>query len=617
MAVSVTAWKPEYKWIERGIEDVASQKSLIKNKVLSYPGPPLYSEDSIRLLHLFPGSWKDNIECNLVAVSLDAQPPYEAISYTWGLSKADATICVNGQCGFPVTDNVSALLRRLRLSDRERVLWIDAICINQQDLVERAQQVKIMGLVYSQARKTLVWLGNTGARSGEDGRREDSQQDWRVLEEELDRAISTTSPYWWDRAWVLQELVLSTKVDVCFGAFQKPWGDFCWDHLKIDSSTERSKHSSTYSYSSTHLNPSPKRKHLRERFVAMDGLRTRIRVYSRLPFWDVLRYTIESEATDPRDKVYSILSIVGKEVASLVEPSYEAPSEEVFAKATHASIEAEQQFDPLYQVTLPRERTSKLPSWAVDFEHGHQFEFADVLRLGQEVRAQWTTQPSDRPLASISPDSKRLTVSGIILDEIVETKQLTTMLYEDSQHVVRSTLVSALHRVLTMDDYEDVVISAICPPKGRSSKQDMTSSEQSISAFASSCGSVQQLFRDAIGLWSEIVGVPQTSRADLIHENGLFLFWQYARSSAETATLFMTNSGFFGVAPDGVEDSDVVALLRGSRFPVILRQEEEAEEGEEEVYRFCGFAFVYGVMNGELMEMCNEDLFVEGEFILV
>ena len=579
-----------------------------KRSAWTYPAPALISEDAIRILRLSSGSWDDEIVCSLKEVSLQAKPEYEAISYTWGGSSEGATICIDGHGGFPVTDNVAAILRRLRFWDSLRTLWIDSICINQQDLAERAQQVKIMGEVYSHASQTLVWLGDSGiSLSDREREREDGREDWQVIEGELDRAISKASPWWWDRAWVLQELVLSSKVDVCFGMFRKPWGDFCWDHLKIDSSTERTRNDSTYSLNSAHLNLSPTRKHMRQRFEALDGLRTRITKYGRLPFWDVLRYTIESESTDPRDKVYSILSIVGRGVASLVEPDYERPPEEVFARATFAAVEAEQVFDPLYQIDLTHQRKGSLPSWAVDFTHGHLFDFGLMTRLGDEVKAQWSAQESHGPLAKLRSDLKLLTVSGICFDNIVRTVEITTMLYEERSRTIQRTLVSTLNNLPGLADYDGIISYNAKEP--RKKKEAILGPSRAVTDFALKDLTVQQMFREAIALWYNISGVPHNQRADLLHENGLFIFWQYARSSEDKATMFTTKSGFFGVAPDGVKSGDVVVLVRGSKFPVVLRS-----EGER--YRFCGFAFVYGIMNGELLEMCDEALFEETEFTL-
>ncbi|KAF8859326.1 heterokaryon incompatibility, partial [Acephala macrosclerotiorum] len=83
---------------------------------------------------------------------------YEALSYVWGESDPPCWILCNGQRK-SVTPNLGAALRRLRYKEKWRLVWIDAICVNQEDLDERSQQVMLMRNIYSPARRVIVWLG--------------------------------------------------------------------------------------------------------------------------------------------------------------------------------------------------------------------------------------------------------------------------------------------------------------------------------------------------------------------------------------------------------------------------------------------------------------------------
>jgi hypothetical protein len=84
--------------------------------------------------------------------------PYQALSYVWGAPEAVRPLQCNGKT-VHVTENCDSALRHLRQLQNITYLWIDAICINQTSLQERAQQVKIMGDIYDQANSTIVWLG--------------------------------------------------------------------------------------------------------------------------------------------------------------------------------------------------------------------------------------------------------------------------------------------------------------------------------------------------------------------------------------------------------------------------------------------------------------------------
>ncbi|CAH0021017.1 unnamed protein product [Clonostachys rhizophaga] len=126
--------------------------------------PDLYrSLDSsipeIRLFALDPAQTDEGaIVGHLQNVPLSSAPAYEALSYKWGKPVYSEPITIAGHTVL-VTPNLAVALRGLRLRDRQRVLWIDALCINQESLHERAQQVSLMKDIYSRCVCDLLWLG--------------------------------------------------------------------------------------------------------------------------------------------------------------------------------------------------------------------------------------------------------------------------------------------------------------------------------------------------------------------------------------------------------------------------------------------------------------------------
>src|ERR1700761_9437031 len=120
---------------------------------------PLGTEGFTRVLDLQPSVRLDGqLKGTLRVASIDETEKYEALSYTWGQSSENRTIQLNG-CTLRITDNLYNALRRLRRLTSTRTLWVDALCINQDDLHERSQQVAIMGEIYGKAARVLVWLG--------------------------------------------------------------------------------------------------------------------------------------------------------------------------------------------------------------------------------------------------------------------------------------------------------------------------------------------------------------------------------------------------------------------------------------------------------------------------
>lgn len=127
---------------------------------------PLYpaaaDKSPIRLLRLRPEQHEAPIRDELLCGDLDDGPKFEALSYTWGSTADQKTITLSGR-PWKVTQNLFSALQHLRLPDRDRILWVDALCINQADNNEKSLQVDQMRRVYagnSSTERVLVWLGD-------------------------------------------------------------------------------------------------------------------------------------------------------------------------------------------------------------------------------------------------------------------------------------------------------------------------------------------------------------------------------------------------------------------------------------------------------------------------
>lgn len=118
------------------------------------------SRRHIRLLTLYPGAGDDPICISLHTVCLDDNPQYEALSYVWGDRTSMQTVTCD-DIPIQVTPNLHSALLQLRHAREPHQLWIDAICINQEDLDERAEQVQIMHTIYKSCTRCLVWLGTS------------------------------------------------------------------------------------------------------------------------------------------------------------------------------------------------------------------------------------------------------------------------------------------------------------------------------------------------------------------------------------------------------------------------------------------------------------------------
>ncbi len=150
----------------------------------SHPSPSLSEQyrytplpkGQIRLLRLLPHlNASSPIQCELFTHSLITTTtvagtrPYETLSYVWGSPMKTRTIYINGRSFLSITENLHAAISRLRDSTLPHVVWIDAVCINQEDIREREGQVKLMARIYARSTRVVVWLDEVGVdKDGQD-----------------------------------------------------------------------------------------------------------------------------------------------------------------------------------------------------------------------------------------------------------------------------------------------------------------------------------------------------------------------------------------------------------------------------------------------------------------
>jgi hypothetical protein len=131
--------------------------------------PLLPGLDQIRLLRLLPHEDEDApLQCQLFNYTLQDSGrrthPYDALSYVWGDSVDHKSIYIDKH-NLIVRVNLYGALSRLRHYSIQRVLWVDAVCINQKDASEKEQQIGIMAKIYALASHVVVWLGDTAEGS--------------------------------------------------------------------------------------------------------------------------------------------------------------------------------------------------------------------------------------------------------------------------------------------------------------------------------------------------------------------------------------------------------------------------------------------------------------------
>ncbi|KAH7382075.1 heterokaryon incompatibility protein-domain-containing protein [Cadophora sp. MPI-SDFR-AT-0126] len=307
----------------------------------------------IRLLKLLRGDSSKYLKCELQPVAIDSPdcPRYTAISYCSGDPSLARTIMLNQKL-YRVTESVYDLLNSL-MSKIKRWIWIDALCIDQNDNEEKSWQIGYMGRIYSRARLVYVWLGNEAEGSSSAVSllktlclKISTLNDSRDLKKFLD-SINAPQGHakkalcrlfnrpWFFRIWVIQEVVLSTNTVMVIGKQQIPFLDL-WrfiSHLQRLRALRYLISGSKESFSSEIV---PRAYLMIASVVALqDSLHlANTGSAASLDLEEAIMVCGKTFATDPRDNIYGIYGMFSDDLDEEQKPDYNATPEDVYVKTT-------------------------------------------------------------------------------------------------------------------------------------------------------------------------------------------------------------------------------------------------------------------------------------------
>jgi hypothetical protein len=233
---------------------------------------------------------------------------YEALSYTWGSPDVTYRILVNG-ISFHIRQNLYWALLKLRLSHTERVLWIDAICINQNYVNERNHQVQQMADIYRRASRVIVWLGPSTPSSRKAALlirhlRSISLGNFALYEAQWPGVRDLCSRPYWKRIWIVQEFGVARNIQIVCGEDQLSWNDFSQLLLKISTSKAISVPEAVQSIkSSLASRPQTQRAAYQSHGCIL---------------WRLLRDFADSLCAVPHDKVYGLLGLASGGMSELI-----------------------------------------------------------------------------------------------------------------------------------------------------------------------------------------------------------------------------------------------------------------------------------------------------------
>ncbi|PHH84878.1 hypothetical protein CDD83_1229 [Cordyceps sp. RAO-2017] len=585
-----------------------------------YDYETLPTPTAFRILELQPAHEGSPISCVLHTIDWPVVPQYEAISYAWGDPEVQASIICHGK-RLEITKSLESGLTHLRLQDRSRYLWADAICINQKDVLERGRQVQQMRRIYHNAKTVLIWLGPDSAGQAElalgsvramsnflcrrlgisisalgplkDVYREVIFENRDVLplpnEYELSNDSLWTSLIWlyshsyFTRVWVIQEINANGNRIVHCGRQKIDWDrvELVAGYLIMETAFSRN-----FGFSNTYC------------WWAAIAPTERMRQPTN---WLSMLYLASNfVSTDARDAIYGLLGLIeSPDSTTLLKADYNKTVISIYRDSVEAALVQFQNTDVLLYVGR-----DQIPSWIPRWNR--PMLFRNPFRFGRALP--WKPAGDSKPIWQIETESNVLMLQGFVVDDIKLTEPYDESCFGNSRIDSKGCAVE-LNQV-----WQRILMTLSSSRRRRS--QTITA-EMLISAATSFAFGLDEannpadeflLLRNFVA-YLHLVVDGETHRkyipADLAEyareANGRAFgkpVWdfEYPKSS-----FFITESGLVGCCVAATEPGDTVFVPYGSTYPLVLRP-------DGCYYSIRGYAYVHGIMRGERRGSRVQDL---------
>ncbi|ORY11140.1 heterokaryon incompatibility protein-domain-containing protein [Clohesyomyces aquaticus] len=551
----------------------------------------------IRLVHLRLNT-DTTVAYNATAIEGSANtydlrdvPDYDALSYAWGPRDLSAHITLNGE-SFAVSQTLFAALHQICLgqgkSGGSRKLWIDAICINQLDNVEKSHQVMLMRDIYAKANTVHAWIGEPDHLSAlafdtlerfsiYDGPFigssvfQDMQNEIKERQEAIRRFVGRG---YWVRMWIVQEVVVATNVKIFCGSLAIDYDNICI-------ALQRMTGSGFYPFSSTTAN-----------LTYIGGWRSffhRTNTQETKGDLDV-RYFLDSRgrsATNPRDKIYALRGIVNKALGTLIEVDYNDTTEAVYTNFSKAVLRTRPDLQILSSVILRHEKVSKLdlpsyvPDWTLPSSGGGILQRYYRFKTAHLFHAAGVSKPR----VTLTEKSNSIRIEGTRLDTValvVPIKSLLEVRDDDSVSVDATILQELTATVSASKTY-----SFTGEPSWVAYFRTLTADRTTLSPRIDE-KYLSQHWRGSHHSSGDFSDLSSSDWAVVSKEIGTII---------EDKDIFLTTKGYLGLGHEGFMKGDVVCILSGGEVPFLLR--ETAQRADESVFRFLCECYVHGVMDGE------------------
>lgn len=365
---------------------------------MRYQHSPLSHSRDFRLVRLEAKSSKSteaSIACEFFHYSLDEAPSYSTLSYTWAspdLDKEETAFCADSSLSIQL--NLSAWIHThgISLADQGHLFWIDQLCIDQSNIIERSNQVRLMKEIYAKSSKLFVWLGpgsdestlalETMDRAGQvlhdvyrDPHRYSFEEYYAMGFPHPDVAAWGAvyrlfeKPYF-QRVWVQQEIVASVLYEIVLqcGTVSIPWiglenTAFAMTHAKsiVDAKFYDDTATAGLQGSQMRLAPPAMRG-----VTGFEGFRATNPDSALRTLYSVLKNFRGYKATDPRDMIFALVGMQHDTQDPIFIPDYHRTAEELYTLVSFFMI-TKYGINLLCEAGSQNRTIDDLPSWVIDW----------------------------------------------------------------------------------------------------------------------------------------------------------------------------------------------------------------------------------------------------------
>lgn len=657
-----------------------------------------------RVIGLLPGDFEDKLEIEIRLIDMAEEPKYEALSWTWKETTYERVHCSSWTkeedevlrkmakishavyCREPdgresflvISAGLRDALRRLRDKSDKRTLWIDQLSINQSDLREREFQVSKMRVFYNRSRQVRVWTGDEddctesvydilrkiaqasrvlGYLPRPDELIEDANLDLPASEASIWSAVMSyfLRPVF-GRCWVIQEIVVGQKVSLHCGDYSIAWEDVAlavkvlstgpW--LRVLPRTDDDRKAFFLK-----SRPEAPRDDALQRLpfnnlpnvCTIIGIREDFQSLREISLETLLYLTGMFGATDPRDRIYSLLGIRSAKIdpnrSESLHPEYNKSVADVFMQATKACILESGSLNICGMHTSISDKVIEgLPSWVPDYSsslHSCATSFcrpesrsAYCASGDSDCLAVWSNEQRPNLLATSS--CRVETIAEVARQSLSEDSPLgalieewTKMASKERDYVTGEFTADAFWRTCVGDGtlrlrkspapdsyHAPLAIFFGCQflqhaGLGESRDGSEVTDADVMSALGEHTNTlIATLMADAFAAAPDWMEVPPSTLE--LDPDAVPAFW----SACSSRTFFVTANGYFGIGPRDARVGDEIHILSGTRVPFVLRKADDvscgkdselSEDGDDTpLYSMIGETYVHGIMQGQCLK---------------